>query len=254
MLLVVDVGNTNIKLGIFDNDTLKFESRIATDRKKTLDQYSVELYTIFKVHNIECSSISGSIISSVVPQVTSPIRQAINMLTGKDSMILGPGVKTGLNIRIDNPSKTGSDLVAACVAAGALYSCPCIIIGMGTATTIVVIDEDKCMIGGALMPGVSISLNALTSTTALLPSVSFDAPEKVIGKNTEHCMQSGIVIGTACMLDGMIEKIEQELNQKCTIVATGGIAPQIVSNCMHKIILRDDLILEGLKIIYNKNK
>lgn len=254
MLLVVDVGNTNIKFGIYKDKELVFEARTATDRNKTSDQFTAEIYTLLQINKIDISHITGCALSSVVPRVTAPLVTAIKNLTnGVEPVVVGPGIKTGLNIKIDNPAATGSDLVASCVAAAAIYPCPCIIIGMGTATTMLVLDSNKSMIGGALMPGVAISLNALTSTSALLPAVALDAPEKTIGKNNDECMRSGLVFGTACMLDGMIEKIENELGQSCTVVATGGIAPTIISSCQRNIILRDDLILEGLRIIHGKN-
>jgi type III pantothenate kinase len=134
-----------------------------------------------------------------------------------------------------------------------MFSVPCIVISMGTATAMFVIDENKRMLGGTIAPGVSISLDALTSHGALIPSIALNAPNHVIGKNTDDSIRAGVVIGTACMIDGMIDKIEEELGQKCNVVATGGIAPMIVNSCRHDIILKDDLILEGLRIIYKKN-
>lgn len=254
MLVVIDVGNTNIKLGLYINDKLELSMRTATDRKKTDDQYAVEFYSMFQAHNIDKDLINGCIISSVVPLVTLPIKNAVKTMFNVKPIVLSAGVKTGLRLRIDDTNTTGSDLVAGCVAAKALYSCPCIIIGMGTATTICVLDKNENMIGGALMPGVSISLDALTTRSALLPSVAFEAPDSVIGSNTDECMRSGIVLGNAYMLDGMIKNIEKSLGEKCTVVATGGIAHTIVPNCKTDIILRDDLVLEGLRIIYNKQK
>lgn len=254
MLIVIDVGNTNIKLGVYQGDELTLAVRLATERQKTDDQYVVDLYAIFQVNNIAVGDVTGCIISSVVPQITSPIKSAVKKMFHVDALVLGAGVKTGLNIKLDDTSTIGSDLVAGCVAAAAAYPCPCIVVGMGTATTISVLDKNKTMIGGALMPGVAIGLNALTSTSALLPSVAFEAPRNVIGSNTDECMRSGIVLGNACMLDGMIEKINESLGAKCTVVATGGLAPTIVNNCRYDIILRDDLLLDGLRIIYNKNK
>jgi len=254
MLLVIDAGNTNIKLGLYEKEKLCSTFRLATERQKTDDQFAVILFSFFQAYNINYSDIDGCIISSVVPPITAPLQLGVKKLLGIDSIVLGAGIKTGLNIKIDDTSAIGSDIVASCVAAAAFYDCPCIVIGMGTATTISVLDETKTMIGGSLIPGVSISLNALISTSALLPSVSLDAPKKVIGTNTDECMRSGIVLGSACMLDGMIEKIETALNQSCTLIATGGIAPTIVTKCKHDIILRDDLILEGLRLIYVKNQ
>lgn len=254
MLFVIDIGNTNIKFGIFDGDNLKNQATVSTDRNKTSDEYAVEIYNIFKIHNIDRELITDSVISSVVPQITSRMKKAVYYVTKIDALVVGPGVKTGLNIKIDNPSSTGSDLVASAVAATALYPTPCIVLGLGTATTMIIVDQNKAMLGGALLPGVSISLNALTSTSALLSDVALEAPENVIGKNTNECLRSGLILGTASLIDGMIERFENEIKQKCTIVAMGGLAPMIIGNCMHDIILRQDLIFQGLKIIHNINK
>lgn len=254
MLLVVDVGNTNIKFGFFKAKELVFESAISTDRAKTADEYAIDLYTIFQVYKIDGTAIDSAIISSVVPQITPRIKQAIKSVTGVHALVVGPGIKTGLNIKIENPASTGADLVSASVAAGELYPCPCIVLGMGTATTIIVVDKDKSMLGGALLPGVALSLNALTTTSALLFDVALEAPKNVIGKNTDECLRSGVVLGTACMIDGMIDKIEAELGQTCTVVAAGGLAPMVIGNCKREIILRSDLFLQGLRILYERNK
>ncbi len=254
MLLVADVGNTNTKIGIFDKDELKFKLVFSTDKNKTSDDYSVELYTIFQINNVDAKKISGSIISCVVPAVTNPLKNAINTVTGIESLVVGPGIKTGLDIRLDNPSTVGSDIVCICVALKELYTCPVIVIGLGTATTILYMNENKTYCGGTILPGIQISLDALTNKCALLPSVNFSAPKKTIGTNTSDCMRSGIVYGNAAMIDGMIERYEKEVKQKCTLVATGGFAPVIIKYCKKDIILNEDLVLEGLKIIYDKNK
>lgn len=253
LLLVVDVGNTNIKLGIFRNKLLDFSVRLATDRDKTTDEYAIAIHSIFNVYKVPWQEIDGAIISSVVPQITTEIADAVKLLTGVDAKIIGPGIKTGLNILINNPATCGADMVANCVGAIALYGAPTIIFSLGTATTINVIDKDKNMLGGAIIPGVITSLNALTSTSALLSAIGLTAPNKVIGKSTDECMRSGSVIGTAAMLDGMCDRIEKELGYKCTAVATGGLARVIVSSCNHNVQLCTQLTLEGLRIIYEKN-
>ena len=253
MLLTIDVGNTNIKLGIFYKEKLINITRLSTDRRKTADEFSVDLYTLFKVNGIDSSKISGCIISSVVPQVTSKIKCAVKRIIDINPIIVGPGIKTGLNIKIDDPSTLGADLVVGCVAASNLCDMPCIVISMGTATAMCVLDSDKSMKGGLIAPGVSISLDALTNSGALLPSVALDAPDSVIGTSTDKSIRAGVVIGSACMIDGLIDKIETELNSKCTIIATGGLADTIIKNCKHKIIVKDDLLLQGLRMIYNKN-
>ena len=181
------------------------------------------------------------------------VKEAVITTVGVTPLVVGPGLKTGLNIKIDNPASTGADLVTGCVAALTLYGAPSIVISLGTATTIIVLDKSGAMIGGAIAPGVGISMHALSDRCALLPSASFDAPAKVVGRNTDECIRSGVVLGNASMLDGMIDRINEELGTECTVIATGGIARDIIPSCRHKIILRDDLMLQGLRIIYEKN-
>lgn len=254
MLLTIDVGNTNIKLGIYDGDELHRIIKISTDSHKTADEIAVDLYTLLQVYSVDSYDIDGCIICSVVPRITNRLKAAVKSVTGVDALIVGPGIKTGVNICIDDPATLGADLVVASAGAQSMFPIPCIVISMGTATAMFVIDKNKRMLGGTIAPGVSISLDALTSHGALLPSISLNAPKNVIGKNTDDSIRAGVVIGTACMIDGMISKIEEEIGSKCTVVATGGIAPMIVNSCSHDIILKDDLILEGLRIIYDKNK
>ena len=253
MLLTIDVGNTNIKLAIYDNKELHRIIKISTDSHKTADEIAVELFTLFQVYSVDAFSITGCIISSVVPRITNRLKAAVKSVTGIDAIIVGPGIKTGVNIQIDDPAPLGADLVVACCAAQSMFTLPCIVISMGTATAMFVVDEKKRMLGGTISPGVSISLDALTSRGALLPAISLTPPKHIIGKNTDDSIRAGVVLGTACMIDGMIDKIEAEIGKKCTVVATGGIAPMIATSCSHDIIVKDDLILEGLRIIYEKN-
>ncbi len=253
MLLTIDVGNTNIKFGVYDGDELHRIIKLSTDSHKTADEFAVELYTLFQVYSVDCFSIDGCIICSVVPRVTNRLKAAVKSVTGVDALVVGPGIKTGVNIRIEDPTTLGADLVVACAAAQAMFDTPCIVISMGTATAMFVIDNNRIMQGGSIAPGVSISLDALTNNGALIPSISLNAPQNIIGKNTDEAIRSGVILGTACMIDGMIDKIEKELGYKCSVVATGGIAPMIVNSCSHNIVLKDDLILDGLRIIYKKN-
>lgn len=253
MLLSVDIGNTNIKFGVFKEDELICSLRIATDIKKTADEYAVDLFTLFRINQIDRKDIKASIISSVVPKTTPFIVKAIKQVLNIDSLIVGPGIKTGLNILLDDPAQLGSDLVCACVSAIKNYSSPAIVISMGTATAICIIDENSAMRGGIIAPGVQISLDALTQRGALLASVGLDAPKSIIGKNTNDCVKSGVVIGEACKIDGIIDKIEKELGTKCTVIATGGLSHSIIPNCSHEITIDDNLIIKGLKIIYDKN-
>ena len=253
MLLCTDVGNTNIKFALYKGDELFMKMRFSTNRKKTADDYAVDLYAIFQINNVDISLINGSIISSVVPVVTSPLENAIKTVTGIDSMIVGPGVKTGLDIRLDNPATVGSDIVCTCVAVKELYPCPAIVVGLGTATTILYMNENRAYCGGTILPGIQISLDALTSSAALLPAINLSKPKNVIGTNTADCIRNGIIYGNASMIDGMLERYEQEIGRSCTHLATGGFAQTITGCCKSKIIVNDDLVLEGLKIIYNKN-
>ena len=254
MLLCTDVGNTNIKLALYENDKIILKLRVATDNKKTDDEFAAELHGIFLINGFDVKKLDGSIISSVVPKVTAPFCKAIKKLTGIDTIVVGPGVKSGLDLRIDNPATLGADILCMCVAAKEMYSCPAIVIGLGTATTIVYINENKCYCGGAITAGVNISLDALTNNGALLPSVDLEPPKKSICTNTEDCIKSGIIFGTACMLDGMIERFNEESGMSSTVIATGGLAQSIVKNCKHNIVINDELVLEGLRIIYSKNK
>ena len=254
MILAIDIGNSNIVLGGVREKEILFQARIVTDHIKTSDQYCAELKTMLDLFGVSAQEIEGSIVASVVPPVLNSFRTAIRKLTGKSCLVVGPGLKTGLNILIDNPAQTGADLVAGAVAALREYQPPLIVVDMGTATTISVLDQNGSLIGGCVCPGVKISLEALTSRTALLPGISLDQPKKAIGRNTIDCMRSGIMLGNACMIDGMIERIEEELGQKATVVATGGIARFILPMCRRKIIYDRNLLLKGLVILYENNR
>lgn len=253
MLLCTDVGNTNIKFALYEENKQVVKLRFSTESQKTDDELAVELFTIFRINRIDIKKIDGSIISSVVPSVTESLSKAIKTVTGNDSVILGPGVKSGLDLRIDNPATLGSDIVAMCVAVKELYSCPAIIIGLGTATTILYLNEKKCYCGGAISPGIGISLDALTNRGALLPSIELQPPKNAISTNTEECIRSGVILGTASMLDGMIDRYNEEAGVDAFVVASGGLASAVVGNCKHDIVVNDDLVLEGLRLIYAKN-
>ena len=253
MLLTADVGNTNIKLGIFDGDVLRYKLRFATNDKMTSDEFAVELYTFFQIYDIDYKKIDGSIISSVVPKVTQPLVDAIEIVMGVRSLIIGPGLKTGMDLKIDRPETLGGDIVCGCVGTYEKYGGPLIVIFMGTATVVAYVDENCAYRGGIIAPGVGISLDALTSRGALLPAVDLMAPKKAICTNTVDCMRSGIMNGTSCMLDGMIDLFMRETGKSCKIVATGGLAPQMIQNCTHEIAYEENIILNGLKSIYAKN-
>lgn len=254
MILTIDIGNSNVVLGGVREDAIVFEARLRTEVTKTSDQYCVDLKILLDVNHIQPNEIEGCIISSVVPQVLNSFQTAIKKLTGKTSLVVGPGIKTGLDIRLESPGQTGADLVVADVAALREHKPPLIVIDMGTATTMSVLDANGAHIGGCIIPGVRISMDALTEKTALLPGLQLDRPKRVIGRNTIDAMRSGIMLGTACMLDGMIARMEQELGCKTTVIATGGIAKFIVPLCKTPMIYDKDLLIKGLAALYRDNK
>jgi type III pantothenate kinase len=254
MILVLDIGNTNITLGVYKGKELLFVSRMATDRMRMEDQYAIELREILSLYGVSLTEIEGAAVSSVVPSVNRSFVNAIRKLTNVEPVCVGPKTKTGIKVGVRNSEVVGADLLVGCVAAAEMFDGPCIILDMGTATTFVVLDEDRRMLGGAIAPGVGISLDALTSRTAQLPSVSLEAPEHIIGNSTAECMRSGLISGAACMIDGMCGRMERELGKKCSVVATGGLAKEIIQQCERDIIHCDTLLLEGLRLIYERNR
>lgn len=253
MILTIDIGNSNIVIGCVDGEKILFRGRVNTDRVKTSDQYCIELKTLLEIYGLPLEQIEGSIISSVVPQVLNSMQTAVAKLTGKSALVVGPGLKTGLNILLDNPAQMGADLVVADVAALREYQPPLIVIDMGTATTMAVLDQAGAHLGGCVCPGVQLSMDALTQNTSLLPGIQLSQPKHAIGRNTADAMRSGIMMGTASMLDGMIDRFQQELGQEATILATGGIARFLVPLCSHHIIYDRDLLIKGLAILYREN-
>ena len=253
MILAVDIGNSNIVIGGVDGNDILFEARLRTDATKTSDEYCIDVKMILEVYEVSKQDVEGAIISSVVPQVLNSIKTALKKLCGVDALVVGPGLKTGLNIKIENPSQTGADLVVGCVAALRQHKPPMIVIDMGTATTMIALDNTGAFIGGCIAPGVKISMDALTNRTALLPGLQLDQPRKAIGRNTIDCMRSGIMMGSACMLDGMVERMEEELGEKATVVVTGGIAKFVIPMCRTPMIYDKDLLLKGLVTLYREN-
>lgn len=254
MVLTLDVGNTNIVIGGFLNDKLAFVSRIATDTKKTEDEYAVLFKNIAELHNVADTEVNGAIISSVVPPLTNTLKLALSTVFGVNALAVGPGIKTGINIKCDNPVSVGADLICACVAAHYIYGSPSLIVDMGTATKMMVVDESGTFTGAAIIPGVNMGLKALASGTAQLPQISLEAPKSVIGKNTIDCMRSGVVFGNACMIDGMIDRFTSEAGENLKVIATGGLAESIVPYCNSEITLDKNLLLKGLYLIYKKNQ
>ncbi|MBQ9973462.1 MAG: type III pantothenate kinase [Oscillospiraceae bacterium] len=254
MLLAIDIGNTNIVIGGIRDDKIVFEARIATERVKTSDQYGAEIKNMLALFDVKPADIDDCIISSVVPPVFNSVYTGVVKLTGKQPMVVGPGIKTGLNIHMDTPSQVGSDRIVIAVAALAEYEPPLTLLDMGTATTIEVVDKGNIYLGGCIIPGVRLSLEALTSRAAQLPGIQLDKPKRVIGKNTVDCMRSGVMYGAAAMIDGMIERVEEELGSSTTVVATGGMAQFVCPLCKREIMLERDLLLKGLNILYKKNR
>lgn len=254
MVLAVDIGNTNVVIGCFEGEEIRFVERLSTNKNSTSLEYLVLIKTVLELNGLENYPFEGSIISSVVPSVTNLVKTAMEKLTGKPVTVVGPGLKTGLKIKLDNPLQLGSDRVADAVAATNYYTCPLVIVDMGTATTVSVVDGERNFIGGMIMPGLMVSMEALASKTSQLPQISLEAPKKSIGRNTSDCIRSGLIYGNAAAIDGLVSNIEQELGQKCTVISTGGLASIVTPLCRHKIIEDDRLLLKGLMIIYHKNK
>ena len=254
MILAIDIGNTNIVVGCIDDEKIYFIERLSTVRTKTELEYAIDLKTVFDIYHIKRTDIEGCIISSVVPQITNVAKLAAEKILKKEALVLGPGVKTGLNILLDNPGEMGADRVADAVAALTYYPVPLVIVDMGTATTVSGVDEKKRYLGGMILPGVRVSLDALTSRASQLSGISIEEPKRLIGKNTVDCMKSGILYGNAAAVDGIIDRIEEELGQKVTAIATGGMSKKIIPHCRREIIQDEDLLLKGLLVIYEKNK
>ena len=252
MIFAIDVGNTNIVIGCCEGEQILFRERLSTDHTATDLEYAALFKTAFEMNGIEMKNITGCMISSVVPAVTRSVKNAAEKLTGAKTLVVGPGIKTGLSIKIDNPAQLGSDLVVDAVAGIANYPVPLIIIDMGTATTVSVIGANKDYLGGMIMPGVAVSHDSLVSRTSQLRKVAMEPPRKLIGTETVECLKSGMIYGNAGALDGIIDRVNAELGE-CTVVATGGLAGVITPYCRNKVILDDDLLIKGLMQIYKKN-
>jgi len=253
LLLALDMGNTNILAGVFDGDRLVCTARAHTAHWRTADEWAVVLRDILSLHNLKPHQISGSIVSSVAWPVTDALTGGIALLTGNKPLIVGPGVKTGLHISIDNPAQLGSDMVCNAVAALTLAEPPLIIIDMGTATTMSLTDAQKKLVGVAIMPGLASSLEALSSKAAQLPKINLGTPPCVAGRNTLDSMRSGFVFGWASMLDGMIERMEAEAGAPCAVFAAGGLSERVIPHMRRTVRHEPTLLLKGLRLIYQKN-
>ena len=251
MILAIDVGNTTIVMGVIDGRELVASARLSTNVKETEIDYLIKIKAFAEINNV--TEIEGAIISSVVPALVRTLRKSIKLAFNIDALVVGPGVKTGLNIKIDNPAELGADLVVGDVAVINKYKLPAIVFDFGTATTASVIDKNGAHLGGSISCGVKVGLKALASDTAQLPQIDISAPSKMIGSNTVDAMKCGSVIGAAAMMEGMVARFEEELGESATIIVTGGLGRAIAKASKLNVIVDENLLLDGLRIIYDKN-
>jgi len=254
MILALDVGNTNITIGCIEDEEISHVFRISTNVTRTADEYAVQINNMLTFTGIDRTSIVGAVISCVVPPLTRVFKDAVKLLVDVEAIVVGAGVKTGLNILIDDPAQLAGDMAATAVGALTTYKLPVIIVDLGTATKMFVLDKNGGFIGGAILPGVTLSMNALAAGTAQLPRVPVEAPTKSISSNTIDAIKSGVIFGAAAEIDGMTERFEAELGEQATIVATGGISGAVYRHCKREIVHDPNLILRGLGVIYEKNK
>lgn len=254
MLLAIDMGNSNIKIGVVKDEQNIVEERVTTAHDKTSMEYAMDIIAILNFHGIEKSGLEGAVLSSVVPPLTGTLNTAVKKVLGKTPLLVSDKLK--MHIKLDEmqyPEKIGADLLAGLEAAYLWHKAPAIVVNMGTATTITVLRRDAQYIGGVILPGLKVSLSSLTANTAQLPAISLSAPGRVIANETVECMRSGILYGNAAQLDGIIERMEAELGEPCHVVATGGLARFVVPLCKHEIVLDDKLLMKGLLALYREN-
>lgn len=252
MMIALDVGNTNIVLGCMTEQDILFTARLSTNRIQTSHEYAVLIRDICALYQVDTAQIQGGIISSVVPELSEVLQEAVRLVIGHVPWLVGSCKGVELPVCMDNPKQLGSDLYVDAVAAIAEYPAPILIFDMGTATTVSLIDGQGCYQGGMIIPGVMLTLEAVANRTSQLPHVSLDKPKHLVGKNTVDCMKSGIVYGNAAMLDGIIDRMEAELGQPLTVLATGGVAQTIIPFCRRSMIYDENLLLKGLRILYQK--
>lgn len=254
MLLVIDIGNTNITMGLYKNNELKGNYRLTTKFQRTSDEYGFMLLSFLTASNTSIEDIEDIIIASVVPKINYSFCSGIKKYLFKNPIMIGPGIKTGISIRIDNPATLGADRLVDAVGAYYTYGGPCIVIDFGTATTYDIVTHNGEFIGGATAPGIGISANALSSQAAKLPEIEIKKPNKIIAKNTVKSMQAGLVYGYIGQTEYIINKIKEEYGQDMKVISTGGLGKIIASETKLINIYDRDLTFKGLKIIYNKNK
>ncbi|BAI81021.1 type III pantothenate kinase [Deferribacter desulfuricans SSM1] len=256
MILAIDIGNTNIVLGVFKDETLIANFRLATDHFKTTDEYASIIMLLMEKNNIDIKGVRGVIISSVVPSLIYTFSKLCRKYINSEPIVVGPGVKTGVKIHIDNPREVGADRIVNAAAAINKYGAPVIVVDFGTATTFDVVDKNSCYVGGLICPGIKLSIKALHTGTAKLPEVEIEKPDRVVGTNTIRSIQSGIYYGYLSMVDGIIEKIIDELGcdiKNLSVITTGGLGSIFVRESKYLKVYEPNLTLEGLRIIYEKN-
>lgn len=253
MLLAIDVGNTNTVLGLYEGRTLVHHWRLKTDRELTADQHAVQLESLFRLRGVAMEQVHDVIVSSVVPPMNLPLAQVARRYFGVEPLFVGPGVRTGIDIRVEEPRAVGADRIVNAVAAYSLVGGPVIVIDFGTATTFDAVSEAGEYLGGAIAPGVQISANALASGAAQIQKVELVQPRSVIGRSTAESLRSGVLLGTAAMVDGMVERMQKELGGFASLIATGGLAPLVLERCSTPIRHEPSLTLQGLRIIFERN-
>ncbi|MFD2671516.1 type III pantothenate kinase [Marinicrinis sediminis] len=254
MILVIDVGNTNIVLGVYEGDKLAHHWRLSTNRDATVDEYGIMIHTMFRHAGFHEDQVEGIIISSVVPPLIHVLEKCCEIYLKQTPMFVGPGIKTGLNVRYENPREVGADRIVNAVAAIQLYGAPLVIVDFGTATTFDYIDEKGQYIGGAIAPGIGISTEALYQKAAKLPRIELKTPKSVVGRNSIQSMQAGIICGYAGLVEGIVNRVKQEMQVNAKVVATGGLAEMIAGECDSIDIVNGQLTLQGLKILYERNQ
>jgi type III pantothenate kinase len=254
MLLVIDVGNTNIVYGLFEGADLVRQFRVETGRGRTADEYAVTLRQLLVMHGIAAEDVSAAILASVVPALTEPMAELVRRAFGKEALIVGPGIRTGMSILYENPREVGADRIVNAVAAYEKVKGAVIVVDFGTATTFDCVTPKGEYLGGVIAPGIQISADALFSRAARLPRVEIAKPPRVVGRNTVHSMQSGIVYGYVALVDGMIERLHGELGYPTGVIATGGLA-QLIAPLSRTIQEADDILtLVGLRILHERNE